>query len=344
MDHGGVYAYAFRIGSELRRARAGGKPLAPERLSGAEALLSLLIVAEGPSLPESNAMNCLRSVVRELGPLDRRVASVCLGMTTDSASQTMVKRNALIAQELCISPDTWRTEREGPFMQMLGARIIERNEQYLRMQSLKGTPMSSPLESKLRIDWLDRLALYMHCQTAAMALKVDIDAFLRIKRGDVRRAPLSDYMLVSLYWLTVVMSLDEQRVARHGGAWILATQEIESQAADCFYSLSFRLAPFTEREASRLRLLLSASTDREIEPFVVNLQADEPELVTIWHRWLDECICGNLDSPVFDCVVHELLDQVDAFASAIQTHANLITDWYLATTEPPTDVTTQPWK
>ena len=332
------------LARELLRARHPRKSLSPKALAESTSLLSLPCVAAPlKEVAQENAFAVVRRAIRRLSFIDRRQAVVWLGLTSQSAEESMGGRYKLLGPMINVTSDSWRTEHEWALSRRLAYEVVALNSRHMLLQQRRREiQVGHPTESRLNIDWYARMMHYSRCETAAVALSNDIDKALQL-RGIGSEAKYEDFVRTSLYWFTVQAVLDEVRTSDFGGSWILTDPVSEERAADAHFQLSSRLLPFSQREVSRLRIRMRRDRDWEIDPFVLAVELDLPELIVKWHSWLDQCKCADLDLHHSECPIQELTEQVHIFSMAIRNNANDLTDWYAAQAISPTDLRSGPW-
>jgi hypothetical protein len=320
------------LGELLFQARKGRRPLNFSLLAMNEEFATADGQPPDPDLIKNAVKQALSYLTRDDGVRARLI----LGLDEASSRLKIQERYDALARLDSIDAATWRTDREGPFLDRAAA-ALRASWADMQQRLVRDEVVSGPMESKLGIDWLARSQFYSRYEATLIAIAVDLQLARRARDGEQLRTSYDDYLGTSLYWLVRGSALEVIRHWRFGG-WILTRPDDEVQAHLASFAITFKLPPFSQRELSWLRRQLFACPQWEVDDFLERLDNDRGQALSAkWRTWAEACVCrGDVLFGNAACQVHQLFDQAETFSRAIRSHWNDLTDWYLATSESPT--------
>jgi hypothetical protein len=183
-----------------------------------------------------------------------------------------------------------------------------------------------PLESAMRVEWLDRFERYFKIWAPISGLRHDLDIALDARQhGDTAEADL--FIRKSLYHHAGFLTELKSFVSQHGGLWIFPDTRSEDDIADSswFIREPIRLGEINESilrttlaNAPEVTLFMHATyTDRHLQP-----------ILDVWQKWIQSCQCSRLNRPRNDCRVHATIRWASFYMDAVEAQWDFLADWY----------------
>jgi hypothetical protein len=201
-----------------------------------------------------------------------------------------------------------------------------------------------PTDSHLAVQWVERFEAYYRIWTPVAHLSNDLRAAIETRQeADPGHAPWDPdapwdgpegqarkYAHYALFAYAQFKLEVKKFITRHGGMWLLSSQESESQTADAVYRIGWH-NNLTEADDSWLRLTLAQAEHEEQIHFSQLLQGS-PEGAPIhakWQKLVADCACTG-EQPRSDCQAHATIRACEDYIRLIDDDWDRIADWYHA--------------
>ena len=312
----------------------------------------------------------LRQAIPELTEQHALAGAISLGLEPGYRSDPPPKLRRLAADYLGVHRDRYRRHYEPLIFEQL-AQIILRNihEYRLRLASIRMNTRL-PVDTRLAVEWLTRFEAMYQIWTPITGLGNDLTGYRSTLLEDDRPWDLppnpddpedpgytqeqqaAGYVTDALYHFARVLAAERRFVTANGGIWLLPDAQAEEDLAGAMHRI--RLAtPNNERDDSRLRTILAAVPNEELDPFLTALAADKigNALHDEWQQWAATCECTwplgeragremfptHLNHPTISlqCDMHALVAACNDFCLILGDAWDQIADWIEISPPPP---------
>lgn len=291
------------------------------------------------------AVGLVRESAARVDELADGTVAILLGVATSTRGMPAPERRRKAARSIPASFDHFRKRYEGELLSRLAEDLVATDSVF---RSRRGHEAQRPeaVESRLRINWLERHEAYRRIWSPVAALRADLLillGYLRENRetgtgleeiNDESSVPWHDVAdrAMNLLWRRAQFTQELNRfVEDHGGLWLLSDPNKETQVAEAIFQIGYH-GPFGSADDSWLRLRLAEVAGGELDPFMGAVYADDvgTELLSSLLSWANGCGCkvGEESGSAGTCEVHKWLAACDRYVRLIDEDWDEIADWY----------------
>ncbi|MGH2905903.1 MAG: hypothetical protein ACRDKI_03940 [Solirubrobacterales bacterium] len=272
-------------------------------------------------------------------------AAILMGLATGTKGMPAPERRRKAARSIPTSFDNFRKRHEGELLSRLAEELVAADSIFRSRQNHRAQ-VPDAIDSRLRVNWLERHEAYRRIWSPVSALRADLLVLLEyLKRNrvagialeqidDESPAPWPDVAdrAMNLLWRRAQFTRELNRfVEEYGGLWLLSDPDKESQVAEAIFQIEHH-GPFGSADDSWLRLRLAEVSGEELDPFIDAVYAEEAgtEALRSVLNWADQCKCppeGSGDS-YKTCEVHKWLSACDRYTLLIDEDWDAVADWY----------------
>lgn len=301
---------------------------------------NLEMVAGAAVLLIEEAADSLEPEPRSSSLPNRTVAAkVALGIASGTQGRPLRGRRGTsgrvprLAESLACEPGTLfkaRQDGRSPFDELLddlAEAVVRREVSFLvaqrRAQQRARRP---PLESAMRVDWLQRFERYYEMWTEVSATRYDLElAITHNRKGNTEDC--DHFARKSLWYYANFDRGLADFVRDYGGLWIMPDPNAEQLISDAVWLLS-KPMPLNEVERSRLRIALL--DHNELATFFDAAHSDPAvqPLAAAWLGWIVSCECASHKRPRKSCKPHQTIGWLVAFMDALDEQWDMLADWY----------------
>lgn len=279
----------------------------------AAGLSGLAIVAAKAPSPEPNdlavaAANLVREACARVDDVHSGPTAILLGLAPGYRGRLLKDRRRDAAAALFVQTETLRKEREPGLLEAVADELYAMDSAFRLRHRHRVEAERDPLDSRLRVDWLQQHRSYRRIWTPVSQVRNDllvlIEYLADIRReGQVPRpedavdpgeSPVDRSTWLNLTDRCANLTFGLARftgellsfVEREGGLWLLADPDAETQAADAMFRLLYHL-PFGEANNSWARSLLARTPSGELAELIALLETDPdwPMIRRVWLEW-----------------------------------------------------------
>ncbi len=255
-------------------------------------------------------------------------AATLLGLAPGTRGSLLKERRRQGAGLLHVSPEHFRKEREGSFLEAVANELYAADSAYRLRHWHRMEPERTPEQSGLDIDWLEQHRSYRRIWTPLSGMRNDLHVLRSYLAAEEEDQPaIADRLCnITWHWARFLAALG-RFVQEQGGLWLLADADSEIAAADAIYQLQFYV-PLGQTDSSWLRTLLADSPHEELDGFgdrLVEAGERRRELMAAWVEWAG---CRELDDSECECALHAWLRAAEQFIRLIDEDWYRVADYY----------------
>jgi hypothetical protein len=296
-------------------------------------------------VPEPAALEALlRAAVERLGGGRLgEAAGYTFGLVQGTKDWPAQDRRSKVAEIYSVTVERVRKAQEKTAIEQTAEEILGLIHEHRLRRARLQLERTQPADSRLAVAWVERFEAYYRIWTPITHLAGDLRAAYETRReADPGHAPWDptqpwdgpagqarNYARYALYAHTWFLLELKKFMARHGGLWLLSSQDRETRTADAVYRIGLH-SPLTEEDDSWLRLALSRAPDQEQLAFAQALEADSrgSTIHAKWQKHVAACACPSDEQPEPACRVHLTLSACDDYCRFIDEDWDRIADWY----------------
>lgn len=314
----------------IGEATGGGRT--PARLDEIAAAVVRFLGAAADSLePETKAPAAV--------PNEAQAARAALGLKPNlsgkpwRATRNRPGRQAITAEWL----DTDKEGLESELVDGTTARshLLERMAEHLSLRDsefvaearrLAQRERRPPLESAMRVEWLNRFERYYKMWTPIFGIRHNLELALESRReGSLDDTEI--YIRLAFcnhaYFLTELDSF----VLQQGGLWILPDTRTEDAIADSTWFLREPM-PLTKIDESILRMAFASSEELAMFLHATYVNHELRPIMAKWRKWVHSCECARSSRPRRKCGLHASISWLAFYMDALEAQWDFLADWF----------------
>ncbi|SMQ71889.1 hypothetical protein [Agreia sp. VKM Ac-1783] len=212
----------------------------------------------------------------------QEAAEYTLGLVEGTMLWTVAARHKEAADRVGMTPDSFRKKPQDETLGQVAEAILRLcDDARLRRGRIEMEQRRHPADSRLAVQWVERFEAYNRMWTPAYALAADLEAALETYVEEPAPHPPWDPTLDEPYdpilqargyarsalFRFAQFELELKRfMSKHGGMWLLSDADVEQEAADTVYKITWH-NNLNDEDESFLRRLLADSRHEEAEHF-----------------------------------------------------------------------------
>lgn len=285
-----------------------------------------------------------RAVDRFDGGPYQEAAQYTFGLIGGTKFEVATERRRRAASTCNVSTETFRKNHEKVVIEQTAEGVLALAHEAAMRRANVEMQRRHPADSRLAVAWVERFEAYYRIWTPIYALAADLQAALEHYEAEpaahlpwdpesnqpydpVKEA--QGYARSALFRYACYLLEVKRFLSRHGGLWLFADAQKESDIRDAIYRIGWH-NPINEENDSWLRRALATSQLEEAEPFYVRLNSSNQgsAIHAIWQRFVLDGHEAELAGGAGGSQVKAAIVACNDYLTWVDEEWMRIADWY----------------